>query len=122
MNFHKKFHPEIAIDNFSRFDGTITYFAFVRAAMKRVKARKVMDYGAGRGSESFIYDENNGSLFKRDIRWLFPNCEVGWYRDSSNPPYFFGQSIIYRLMLGVHKLLPNRAATGLCLFIRKPDA
>ena len=248
MNFLKKYHPELSIDNFSALDGTITYFAFVRAAMRRVKAKKVLDYGAGRGAEFIIYDDNNGSLFKRelqdlrsdgaevwacdidpvvlehpashhqfvfkvgealpvedetfdvicsefvfehvvdpepvarelmrvlkpggylcartankygyvtlgarlvpnkshvgwlkrimpdrhaedvfptaykmntpgDIKRLFPECEVSWYRDSANPSYFFGSSIIYRIMLVVHKLLPNWAATGLCLFIRKP--
>jgi SAM-dependent methyltransferase len=57
----------------------------------------------------------------RDIERLFPGCAVSWYRDSAGPSYYFGNGLIYRLMLGVHKLLPNWAATGLCFFIRKPD-
>jgi SAM-dependent methyltransferase len=249
MSFLKSIHPETQVDNFSRLDGTITYFAFVKGAMKRVKATKVLDYGAGRGAEFIIYDDNNGSLFRRelldlrsggaevwaadidpavnehrashhqlvfklgeplpfedgtfdlinsefvfehithpeevaaelmrllkpggylcartankygyvalaarlipnkghikwlkwimpdrhaedvfptaykmnsvaDIKKLFPNCEVYWYRDSAGPSYYFGNAIIYRLMLGLHKILPNTLATGLCLFIRKPE-
>jgi SAM-dependent methyltransferase len=250
MSFLKVLHPELNIDNFSRLDGTITYFAFVKGAMKRVKAKKILDYGAGRGAEFIIYDDQNGSLFRRDlldlrsdgaevwaadidpavmahpashhqlvfkpgeslplddesfdlinsefvfehiaqpeqvaaelmrllkpggylcartankygyvtlaarmipnkrhvgwlrrvmpdrheedvfptiykmnsvrdIKRLFPGCEVYWYRDSAGPSYYFGSPIMYRIMLGVHKILPNWAATGLCLFIRKPLA
>ncbi|MEY4501949.1 MAG: hypothetical protein RIS52_1839 [Pseudomonadota bacterium] len=249
MSFLKKIHPELQIDNFSRLDGTITYFAFVWGAVMRTKAKKILDYGAGRGSEFHLFNEANGSLFKhnfidlrsqgaelwvcdidpavlthpasdhqlvfkpgeplpyasesfdlinseyvfehvvdpepvaqellrilkpggylcartankygyvtvaarlvpnnrhvgwlkrvmpqrhaedvfptaykmntvKDIKRLFPGCEVYWYRDSAGPSYYFGNSLFYRLMLGVHKILPNWAATGLCFFIRKPE-
>ncbi|MEO9130535.1 MAG: class I SAM-dependent methyltransferase [Sphingomonas sp.] len=248
QDFVKALHPETNIDNFSRFDGTITFFSFVKGAMKRVGARKVLDYGAGRGSFFYINSESEGSLFKRELmdlrtdgaevwacdiddvvlthpasdhqvhikpgerlpfedetfdvivsevtfehiaepepvarellrvlkpggyicartpnkygyvtvaarivpnrkhsqalKWiapakhemdifptvfkmntvgtikkLFAGCDVYWYRESAQPSYFFGNSIIYRLMLGLHAILPNVLATSLCVFIKKP--
>jgi SAM-dependent methyltransferase len=56
----------------------------------------------------------------RAIRRLFPSCEIYWYRDSAEPSYYFGNHIIYRLMLALHKWLPEIFGTSLCLFIRKP--
>lgn len=249
MSFLESFHPELRIDNFSRLDGTIIFFAFAKAAMKRVGARAVMDFGAGRGL-AFDKDAGEPSLFKRelmdlrtdgaevwacdidevvlghpasdhqvlidsdgtiplpdamfdvivsdvtfehvvspqvvarellrllkpggyicartpnkygyvtfaarivpnrhhvrvlkkiapvkqaqdvfptafrmntvsDIKRLFPGCEVAWYRDSAGPSYYFDNKLIYRLFLGLHKILPNVLATSLCVFIRKPAA
>lgn len=237
-------HPEIQIDNFSRLDGTIIFFSFVKAAMKRTQAKRVLDFGAGRG----LFYTQEKSLFKRelmdlrtegaevwacdidpvvlthpashsqaqigpdgrlpfddemfeviasdvtfehvehpeavarellrvlrpggyicartpnkygyvtlaarlvpnrhhvralrriapvkdaqdvfptvfkmntvrDIKRLFPGCAVYWYRDSAGPSYYFGNRLVYRLFMGLHKILPNALATSLCVFIRKP--
>jgi SAM-dependent methyltransferase len=66
------------------------------------------------------------TLFKMntvsDIKRLFAGCEVYWYRDSAGPSYYFGSKLLYRLFMGLHKILPNVLATSLCVFIRKPDA
>jgi SAM-dependent methyltransferase len=44
-----RLHSEMNIDNFSALDGTVKFYNFVRAAMLKVHAREVLDYGAGRG-------------------------------------------------------------------------
>ena len=246
----KGFHPELALDNFSRLDGTIVFFSFVKAAIKRTNAKRVMDFGAGRGQCFHDAGLPGASLFKlelmdlrtegsevwaadidpvvrthpashhqviipsdgrlpfednffdviasdvtfehvanpetvaselirvlrpggyicartpskygyvsiatrlvpnrhhvaalrhiapdkqardifptrflmnsvRDIKRLFHPCDVYWYRDSAGPSYFFNNRLLYRLFLGLHKILPNSLATSLCLFIRKPEA
>jgi SAM-dependent methyltransferase len=56
----------------------------------------------------------------RQIRALFPKCEVSWYRDNSEPAYYFGSPALYRLFLALHWLLPASLATSVCFFIRKP--
>jgi len=55
------------------------------------------------------------------IRALFPNCTIGWYRDSADPSYFFGSKVVYRAFLALHRLLPNSLAVTICFFIRKND-
>jgi SAM-dependent methyltransferase len=248
LQFLSRFHPELVIDNFSQPDGTITFYSFVKAAMMRSGARRVMDFGAGRGQRLQEAGQPGSSMFKvqlidlrtegaevwacdvdpvvamhpashhqvvigedgrlpfdddffdvivsdvtfehvvdaegvaaelvrvirpggyicartpnkygyvalatrlvpnrlhvpllkwvapvkqaqdvfptvfrmnsvRDIRRLFSTCEVTFYRDSASPSYHFGSSILYRLLIGIHKMLPNILATSLCVFIRKP--
>lgn len=44
------FHPELAIDGFTAIDGTVRFYSFVKAIMLRLSARKVLDFGAGRGA------------------------------------------------------------------------
>jgi SAM-dependent methyltransferase len=56
------------------------------------------------------------------IRTLFPGCELHWYRDSADPAYFFNSGLLYRLFRFVHWVLPERFATIICFFIRKPPA
>ena len=248
MTFLNRFHPELAVDNFSRLDGTIIFFSFVKAAIKRTGAQRVMDFGSGRGQIFHDAGRTDASLFKlelmdlrtensevwacdidpvvhshpashhqvqigsdgilpfedsffdvictdvtfehvanpeivaaelirvvrpggyicartpnkygyvtlaarivpnrhhvaalkkiapvkeaqdvfptlfkmntvRDIKRLFAGCDVFWYRDSAGPSYYFNNSLLYRLFLGLHKILPNILATSLCVFIRKP--
>ncbi|HMT44931.1 MAG TPA: class I SAM-dependent methyltransferase [Chakrabartia sp.] len=248
MSFLEKLHPELKVDHFSRLDGTIIFFSFVKAAIMRTKAQKVMDFGAGRGQVFYEDTNKDASLFKMqlmdlrtegsevwacdvdpvvmthpashhqvtigpdgvlpfednmfdviasdvtlehvdnpeivaseiirvlkpggyfcartpnkygyvsiatrlvpnkhhvaalrkiapikqaqdvfptrfkmntvgDIKRLFKGCEVVWYRDSAGPSYYFNNSILYRLFLGLHKILPNSLATSLCIFVRKP--
>ncbi|QPC43674.1 class I SAM-dependent methyltransferase [Kaustia mangrovi] len=52
---------------------------------------------------------------------LFPDCEVSCFRDSAEPAYFFGNALLYRTLLAVHRLLPAALSTTLCAFIRKPS-
>ena len=52
------------------------------------------------------------------IRRVFPGCDVYFYRDSAEPAYFFGNSLVYRSLLWLHKLLPPVLATTLCVFVR----
>lgn len=51
MSFLNRIHRERQIDNFTVSDGTISFYSLVRAAILRVPARKVLDYGAGRGEQ-----------------------------------------------------------------------
>lgn len=248
MQFLSRFHPELAIDNFSHLDGTILFYSFAKATMLRTGARRVMDFGAGRGQRLQEAGQPGSSMFKvrlmdlrsegaevwacdvdpvvtshpashhqivigqdgmlpfeddffdvivsdvtfehvedaqgvareltrvvrpggyicartpnkygyvalatrlvpnrwhvpflrrvapikqaqdvfptrfrmnsvREIRRLFAGCEVMFYRESASPSYHFGSGLIYALLLGLHKLLPNSLATSLCVFIRKP--
>jgi SAM-dependent methyltransferase len=54
-----------------------------------------------------------------EIRRHFAGCEVFHYFDSAEPSYYFGNEIVYRLMLAVHRVMPDFMATSLCVFIRK---
>jgi SAM-dependent methyltransferase len=50
MNFLDSIHPERSVTGFSKHDGTITFYGFVRAIMRDLDARRIMDFGAGRGA------------------------------------------------------------------------
>jgi SAM-dependent methyltransferase len=43
-------HPERALTGFTRLDGTVRFYSFVKAIMRQLDARRVMDFGAGRGA------------------------------------------------------------------------
>ena len=243
MDFRDRIHPERGVAGFSKLDGTVLFYNFVKATMIEAEARKVLDFGAGRGgplrtevrwrrvlldlrqfgaevwaadidpavlehpaSDHQIVLEAGGALPFADeffdvivsdwtfehvaepdtvaaellrilrpggficartankygyiklaasivpnrlhrkalgyvqpprkhqdifptvykmnsvgrIRRLFPGCEVFWYRDNSQPAYFFGSPLVYRLFLIVHWLLPDVLAATLSLFVRKP--
>ncbi len=62
----RHWHRETAVDGFSKLDGTVRFYAFVRAAMLRRQVRRVLDFGAGRGA--FWFDDT--SLYRRDLRDL----------------------------------------------------
>ena len=62
-----------------------------------------------------VYKMNTVSSIKR----LFPLCSIYHYRDSAEPAYFFGSKIIYKIILYIHKFLPDYFETSLCVFIRK---
>lgn len=77
MDFLNKIHPERNIDNFTKFDGTVTFYSFVKAIMLRTNASKVLDFGAGRGSFWHLNSEDNGSLWRRHLQSLqFNGAEV----------------------------------------------
>ncbi|MEO8112747.1 MAG: class I SAM-dependent methyltransferase [Phenylobacterium sp.] len=246
-DFTYAIHSEKNIDNSSKLDGTVRFYAFVRSIMLRGKAREVLDFGAGRGAFWYLNTEQDGSLLRRhlqDLRFegatvtacdvdpvvlthpcshqqvvlemgkalpfpdaafdliisdvtfehiedpeqvagellrvlrpggyicartpnkfgyvklltsLVPNsrhvallkrvqpdraaedvfptryrlnsvndarrhfrgCDIYHYTDSSEPSYYFGNSIFYRALLLFHKLLPDCFATSICFFIRK---
>ena len=54
------------------------------------------------------------------IRPLFEHCNVYHIYDSAEPAYYFGNSLLYRGLMVLHKLLPAKFATALFLFIEKP--
>lgn len=81
MTFLATLHPERNIDNFTRLDGTIMFFSFVKAAMMRVGAKKVMDFGAGRGSVFYEDSGAGGSLFKRALMDLRSDGAEVWACD-----------------------------------------
>ena len=49
MDFRDRIHPERGVAGFSKLDGTVRFYNFVKAALVRIDARKVLDLGAGRG-------------------------------------------------------------------------
>jgi len=239
-----KLHPERAVTGFTRLDGTITFYAFVKAIMRELDAKQVLDFGAGRGGQlevesawkrelsdlrqyganvvacdldpvvaqhpasdrqvviepgaplpfpdghfdmivsDFTFEHIDDPAFvagellrvlrpggyicartpnkygyatiatslvpnRMHVRLLgriqpdrkaedvfptrfrmntvgairrhFQGCQIAWYRDSAEPAYHFGSTLVYRFMSGVHKILPNALATSICFFIRKQD-
>ncbi len=50
MDFLDRIHPERAVTGFTKTDGTITFYGFVKAIMCDLDARRVLDFGAGRGA------------------------------------------------------------------------
>lgn len=81
MSFLERFHPELAVDNFSRLDGTIIFFSFVKAAIKRTRAKRVMDFGAGRGQVFHDRDKPDASLFKLELMDLREGGAEVWACD-----------------------------------------
>lgn len=245
MDFRDRIHPERDVGGFTKLDGTVRFYNFVKAAMARVEAKRVLDFGAGRGGPLFTEvrwrrelqdlrqlgaevwaadvdpvvrdhpasdhqvalelgtalpfvdeffdlivsdwtfehvqepeqvasellrilrpggficartsnkygyvklmasvvpnqlhvkalefvqpDRKHEDVFPTvykmgsvgQIRRLFRGCEVSWYHDSSEPAYFFGSGLLYRLFMLLHRLLPDALATSVCFFIRKPEA
>lgn len=60
------FYNEAAIDGFTRHDGTLVFFNFVKALYLKSKNKpRVLDFGAGRG---FEYDKSAYSRSLRDLR------------------------------------------------------
>lgn len=54
------------------------------------------------------------------IRALFPGARVCYYFDSAEPSYYFGSRVLYEAFMLLHRVLPQRFATTLCVFIEKP--
>ena len=65
-DFQRKIHLEQGIDHFNTLDGSITFFTFVKAAMMKVDAKRVLDFGAGRGA-ALIEDR---SVYRKNLRDL----------------------------------------------------
>jgi SAM-dependent methyltransferase len=55
-----------------------------------------------------------------EVRKAFAGCEVMHYHDSAEPAYYFGSALLYKMLLKLHRLLPDAMATSVCFFIRKP--
>jgi SAM-dependent methyltransferase len=49
MHFLDRIHPERGVGGFTKLDQTVRFYNFVKAAMARIDAKKVLDFGAGRG-------------------------------------------------------------------------
>jgi SAM-dependent methyltransferase len=242
-SFLEKVHPERAVAGFTKFDGTVAFYSFVKAIMREQEARRVLDFGAGRGAwyhgsqkwkrelqdlrqygakvtacdvdpivrehpasdrqlviapgqplpfpdghfdmivsdvtfehiedPAFVSaelarilrpggflcartpnkygyakiftglvpnrlhsrllkriqpDRESQDVFPtffrmntvRALRRFFPGWQVSWFRTSAEPAYYFGNPLLYRLFMLVHKLLPDAWATSICFLIRKP--
>ena len=65
-NFTVRWHSEKRIDNFSKLDGTIRFYNFVKAILLKLNAKEVLDFGAGRAE--FWFDEKSG--YRRQLRDL----------------------------------------------------
>lgn len=55
------------------------------------------------------------------LRRAFPSCSVFHFYDNAEPAYYFGNKSLYNLWRMVHWATPAVLATGICLFVRKPD-
>jgi SAM-dependent methyltransferase len=76
-DFTHRIHPEKNLDNSSKLDGTVRFYALVRAALLRTRAQQVLDFGAGRGSFWHLNTETDGSLLRRHLQDLrFEGAEV----------------------------------------------
>ncbi len=64
--FISQIHGEKLIDDFTKLDGSIRFFGFVRAILMKLDAGDVLDFGAGRGG--FWHDDP--SVYRKDIRDL----------------------------------------------------
>jgi hypothetical protein len=59
---------------------------------------------------------------RRAVKRLFGRYgEVYAYTASGEPSYHFGNALIYRLGMLVHKLLPSALQTALFVFVRRND-
>lgn len=65
MSFLDRIHPERSVTGFTKRDGTITFYGFVKAIMRDIDARRIMDFGAGRGAWHEL-----GSGWKRELQDL----------------------------------------------------
>jgi SAM-dependent methyltransferase len=54
------------------------------------------------------------------VRRWFVGCDVAWFHNSAEPSYYFGNAVLYRLLLVLHRLLPDALATSTCFIVRKP--
>jgi SAM-dependent methyltransferase len=61
---------ELSIDNFTRLDGTVRFYTFVRALMLRTNASQVLDYGAGRGGFWTEEAKEGGSRMRSELQDL----------------------------------------------------
>lgn len=105
MTFLERFHPELAIDNFSRLDGTIIFFSFVKAAMKRTNARKVMDFGAGRGQQFHDAQKPGASMFKLELMDLRTDGAEVWACDI-DPVVLTHPASHHQVQIGADGRLP----------------
>ncbi|MDQ6971938.1 MAG: class I SAM-dependent methyltransferase [Mariprofundaceae bacterium] len=62
------FHPEVRIDGFTKLDGTIRFYSFVKAIMLRDSSRTVLDFGAGRGA-FWLDSSSEYRRFMQDLRF-----------------------------------------------------
>lgn len=49
MGFLDRIHPERGVAGFTKLDGTVLFYNFVKAAICQTDAKRVLDFGAGRG-------------------------------------------------------------------------
>lgn len=105
LNFIEKLHPELAIDNFSKLDGTIIFFSFVKAAIKRAQAKRVMDFGAGRGQVFHDRHRPEASLFKLELMDLRTEGSEVWACDV-DPVVAQHPVSDHQIVIGADGLLP----------------
>jgi SAM-dependent methyltransferase len=58
---------------------------------------------------------------RRAVSRYFDQCEVAVASDSWEPAYFFGNVLLYRLFLILHKIMPRAFGTASMFFLRKKD-
>jgi SAM-dependent methyltransferase len=65
-DFTFRIHNEKEIDGFTNLDGTVHFFTFVNAILRKTSARDVLDFGAGRGAAF----RDGGSDYQKYLRNL----------------------------------------------------
>ncbi len=105
MSFLNRLHPERAIDNFTRLDGTITFFSFAKAAMLRAGAKTVMDFGAGRGQNFHDAGKPGTSAFRLDLMDLRTGGADVWACDV-DPVVMEHPASHHQQIIGADGILP----------------
>lgn len=65
MQFLDRIHPERGVAGFTKRDGTLLFYNFVKAVICKVGARRVLDFGAGRGGPL-----HTSILWRREVQDL----------------------------------------------------
>lgn len=102
---------------------TSNKYGYLRLAASAVPNRlhtKVLDYVQPDRRHEDVFPTVYKMNSVTQVRRLFPGCEVFWYRDNSEPAYYFGKAVLYRLFSALHWLLPDVFSVSICFFIRKP--
>lgn len=76
MEFLDRIHPERGVIGFTKTDGTITFYSFIKAIMREHGARRVLDFGAGRGALL-----QTGPMWKRELADLRQYGATVWAAD-----------------------------------------
>ena len=76
-NFLLKHHPEANIDGTTVHEGAVAFYSLVKAAILQVDAKKVLNFGAGRGRFWYTNDRETGSLLRKSLQDLrAPDLEI----------------------------------------------
>lgn len=98
------------------------YLKLAASAVPNRLHTRVLDYVQPNRKHEDIFPTVYKMNSVGQVRRLFPGCDVFWYRHNSEPAYYFGIPILYRMFSLLHRLLPETLSVSICFFIRKRTA